>query len=108
LSTLKFQNFEISGMYQLTPALSLGAEYVYTIENFDASTGNVKPKMHTVALMADYNLSKRTDVYVQGAYEKVAGDSTGTSLDRADVGGASDLSSSSKQFIARVGLRHKF
>ncbi len=113
LSSLKFQNFEINGLYQLTPALSLGAEYVFTTAKSDSTnsagiSSSPKQKMHTVALMADYNVSKRTDVYVQGAYEKVAGDSTGTSLDRADVGGASDLSSTNKQFIARVGLRHKF
>ena len=109
LTTLKFQNIELNGMYQLTPALSLGAEYVYTMVNYDTTAGSAKPKMHTFALMADYNVSKRTDVYVQGGFEKVAGDSTGsTAIDRAEVGGASEISSTSKQFIARVGLRHKF
>ena len=57
--------------------------------------------------MADYNLSKRTDVYIQGAFQKVGGDTTGSSLDNAYVPGAADLSGSSRQVVGRVGLRHK-
>lgn len=108
LTRLRFQNFELNGLYQVTPALSLGAMYVYTAENYDTTKGGVKPKIHTFGLMADYNLSKRTDVYVQGAYQKVAGGQTTSSLDQAYVPGADDLSSNSKQLVARVGIRHKF
>lgn len=108
LNTLKFQNFEVNGKYQLTPALYVGAQYVYTMENYDTTLGGVKPKIHTFGLMVDYSLSKRTDVYIQGAFQKVAGDSTGSSLDHAYIPGADDLSSTSKQAVARVGIRHKF
>ncbi|TAL94349.1 MAG: porin [Paraburkholderia sp.] len=108
LSTLKYQNFEINGKYQITPAFFVGAQYVYTLENYDATTGSVKPKIHSVGLMADYNVSKRTDFYLQGAYQKVAGGQTGSSLDRAYVPGAADLSSNSKQLVMRVAIRHKF
>lgn len=108
VTTLKFQNFELNGKYQLTPALYVGAQYVYTMENYDTTLGGVKPKVHTFGLMVDYSLSKRTDVYIQGAFQKVAGDSTGSSLDHAYVPGAADLSSTSKQAVARVGIRHKF
>jgi predicted porin len=108
LTSLKFQNFELNGKYQFTPAFFVGAQYVYTLENYDATTGSVKPKIHSVGLMADYNISKRTDFYVQGAFEKVAGASTGSSLDQAYVLGAADLSSTSKQLVFRVAMRHKF
>lgn len=108
LNTLKYQNFELNGKYQITPAFFVGAQYVYTLENYDATTGSVKPKIHSVGLMADYNLSKRTDLYVQGAYQKVAGSQTGSSLDRAYVPGAADLSSNSKQLVVRAAIRHKF
>ena len=57
LNTLKYQNFEVNGKYQFTPAFFVGAQYVYTMETYDASTGNVKPKIHSVGLMADYFLS---------------------------------------------------
>lgn len=108
LATLKYQNFEVNGKYQITPVFFVGAQYVYTLENYDASTGSVKPKIHSVGLMADYNISKRTDFYVQGIYQKIAGSQTGSSLDQAYVPGADDLSSTSKQFVARIAIRHKF
>jgi len=108
VTRLRFQNFEVNGKYQLTPALYVGAQYVYTMENYDTTLGGVKPKIHTFGLMVDYNLSKRTDVYIQGAFQKVAGDSTGSALDHAYIPGADDLSSTSKQAVARVGIRHKF
>lgn len=108
LNTLKFQNFEVNGKYQIGAALSVGAEYGYTLVNYDAATGTAKPKIHTVGLMVDYNLSKRTDVYVQSELQKVTGDRTGSSLDQAYVPGADGLSSGSQQLVARVGIRHKF
>lgn len=109
VNRLRFQNIEVNGKYQLTPALYVGAQYVYTMENYDTTAGSAKPKVHSFGLMADYNLSKRTDVYVQGAFQKVAGDKTGSStMDGAFVPGADDHASTSKQVLARVGIRHKF
>ena len=108
LTSLKYQNFEVNGKYQVTPSFFVGAQYVYTMESYEATTGSVKPKIHSVGLMADYNLSKRTDVYLLGAYQKVAGSATGSSLDQAYVPGAQDLSSSSKQLMVHAGIRHKF
>ncbi|GLU30935.1 porin [Trinickia caryophylli] len=108
VGSIRFQNFEINGKYQLTPALYLGAQYVYTLERYSTTLGTAKPRIHSFGLMADYNLSKRTDIYIQGAYQRVAGDSTGSSLDQAYVPGAADLSGTSRQVVGRVGLRHKF
>ena len=86
----------------------MGAEYAYTLERYEATTGTVKPGIHMFGLMADYNLSKRTDVYLQGVYQLVTGDATGSSLDRAYVPGAQDLSSTSRQLVVRAALRHTF
>ncbi len=108
VTALKYQNFEVNGKYQFTPAFFVGAQYVYTLAHYDATTGSVKPKIHSIGLMADYNLSKRTDVYLMGAYQKVAGDATGSSLDQALIPGAPDLSSTSKQLMVHAGIRHKF
>lgn len=108
LSNLRFQNFEVNGKYQFTPALFVGGMYTYTRASFNATTGKEHPTYHQIGLMADYNLSKRTDVYVQGAYQHVAGDKTGTVLDVAYVPGAADVSSNCNQFVTRVAIRHKF
>ncbi|RZF27558.1 porin [Paraburkholderia sp. UYCP14C] len=108
LDTLKYQNFEINGKYQLTPAFFVGAQYVYTIMNYDASSGGVTPKIHSAGLMADYNLSTRTDVYVQGEYQRVTGPSTQSILDNAFIPGTQAPSSTGTQVAVRVALRHKF
>ncbi|QBR02272.1 porin [Paraburkholderia pallida] len=108
LNALKYQNFELNGKYQFTPAFFVGAAYTYTLERYEATTGTVKPGIHMFGLMADYNLSKRTDVYLQGVYQLVTGDATGSSLDRAYVPGAQDLSSTSRQLAVRAALRHTF
>ncbi|MEM5387310.1 porin [Paraburkholderia phymatum] len=108
LNTLKFQNFELNAKYQITPAFFVGGEYVYTMENYDASTGGVKPKVHSVGLMADYNVSKRTDFYVQGMYQKIAGDKTNSIMDNAFILGTQAPSSTANQFAFRAAIRHKF
>jgi predicted porin len=108
LSSLRFNNFEANAKYQFTPALYVGAMYTYTRTDFDATSGKLHPNYQSAGLMADYNLSKRTDVYVQGAYQHVGGDKTGTVLDFAFVPGADNVSSTQNQFVARVALRHKF
>ncbi|REE21395.1 putative porin [Paraburkholderia sp. BL27I4N3] len=108
LNSLKYQNFEVNGKYQISPMLFVGAQYVYTMETYDASTGGVKPKIHSFGLMADYNLSKRTDVYIQGQYQQVTGDTTYSILDDAFNVGTQSPSSTSKQVVVRAAIRHKF
>lgn len=108
LSALKFDNFEVNAKYQLTPAVSAGAMYTYTKASFDATSGKLSPVYHSAGLMVDYALSKRTDVYMQGAYQHVGGDKTGTVLDVAYVPGAAAVSSTTNQFVVRAAIRHKF
>jgi predicted porin len=108
LSALRYQNFEINGKYQFTPVFFVGAMYTYTRADFNATSGELNQNYQTAGLMADYSLSRRTDVYVQGAYQHVGGDRTGTVLDDAYVVGADDVSSGRSQIVARVGLLYKF
>lgn len=98
-----FQSAELWGQYSLTPATTLGLGYTYT-DGKDSATG-VKPKFHQVNAIADYRLSKRTDVYLMGVWQHASGGSA-----KADIydGFAANESSSANQVLARVGLRHKF
>lgn len=107
-SLLRFQNLEFTGTYQVTPGFFVGAQYVYTLLDANTAARNMSLKFHTAGLMADYVLSKRTDIYVQGAYEKVAGDKTGTVLDYAYITGAGGISSTSSQVALRAAIRHRF
>src|ERR1700744_5568915 len=60
----RFNNYELNGRYNLTPALSLAGAYTYT----DARLDGEKPSFHQFSLQTAYALSKRTDVYLQGEY----------------------------------------
>ncbi|UVS98884.1 porin [Burkholderia glumae] len=108
LTATRFDNFEVNGKYQLTPAFFLGAQYAYTSGIFDTADGAAKPHYHTLGLMADYSLSKQTDVYLQGAWQRVGGDRTGTAVDGGYLIGTDGPSASSSQFSVRAAIRHKF
>jgi predicted porin len=107
-NSLKFDNFEVNGRYQITPSLVASAMYTFTKGSFDASTGTSEPKWHQAGLMIDYFLSRRTDVYAQAAYQHVTGSSTGTALDQALIPGAAGVSSTTSQVVARIGIKHTF
>jgi len=102
----------IGANYQVTPALGLTLEYNYdNVKSFLASTSTPNPWQ--VAFIADYTLSKRTDVYLTTAYAKNAG----LGLDSAMIGYANSLSLGNSYTLASgqsnmlgvaVGIRHKF
>ncbi|MFT4437137.1 porin [Caballeronia sp. 15715] len=110
INSLRFQNFEVNFRYLVTPSFFIGGQYVYTTEKMSATNLVASPKINLLGLMVDYSLSKRTDVYLQSAYERVSGDKTGTVLDHAYItttaGGG--LSSSANQLAVRIAVRHRF
>ncbi|MPW18073.1 porin [Paraburkholderia sp. CNPSo 3157] len=103
----KFDNVEINGQYYLMPDLSLIGAYTYTHGRLESTTGSDSPNWHQVALMLNYSLSKRTSVYVQGAWQHTNG-KTGTDFDGAHIVGSSGVSSSGNQAVARIAMSHKF
>lgn len=92
--------------YQATPALLLGAGYTYM-----KSSGNTSATYHQASLGADYNLSKRTDVYLVGAYQHASGNTSngtgGTQAATASIGSYGYDGTNSQELVA-LGLRHKF
>ena len=57
--------------------------------------------------MADYRFSRRTDVYIQGVWQRVS-PSGNSPLGVAWINGVTEPSSTSNQVEATVGLRHRF
>jgi len=108
LSNLRFQNFEVNAKYQFTPSFYVGTMYVYTRATLTSATGKLHPNYQTVGLMGDYNVSRRTDLYIQGVYQHVGGDSTGSVLDVAYNTGADGVSSTGNQLVVRAAIRHQF
>ncbi|RZF23927.1 porin [Paraburkholderia sp. UYCP14C] len=107
-SNLRFQNFEANAKYQFTPAFYAGLMYYYTRATLKQPSQTTHPNYQMVGLMGDYALSKRTDFYLQGAYQRVGGDETGSVLDVAYVPGADGVSSNGNQLVVRAAIRHKF
>jgi len=100
----RVSNYEVNGTYNLSPTLLLGLSYTYTDASTRSATlADLKPKYHQVNAAVDYLLSRRTDVYLVGIYQKAAGDATA-----ASINGAGGASSSKSQAAVISGLRHKF
>ena len=103
----KFNNFEFNGQYFFNPATYLGASAAYTNAHFNGASGDTTSNWTQVALTAGYLLSKRTSVYVQGAWQH-ANSSTGTGLDQPFIIGSAGASTSKNQFVGRIALLQKF
>jgi predicted porin len=99
--------FEGGVKYDLSTAMSLSGGYTFT-----KLSGNFDGKWHQVNLTLDYALSKRTDVYLLGVYQKALGSNNGVPV-QAEIGSSSSYFGSSgngtsNQIAARVGFRHRF
>ncbi|AUT62532.1 porin [Paraburkholderia terrae] len=93
--------------YQATPAMLVGVGYSYTHSNGDTSA-----TYHQVSLGADYNLSKRTDLYMTAAYQHASGQTrdanTNTITDAQASIGSYGYAGTSHQEMVNLGIRHKF
>ncbi|WP_250520430.1 MULTISPECIES: porin [unclassified Caballeronia] len=100
-----FQNFEGNIRYALTPAVELSGAYTYS--RAGGNGGGGIPHWNQVSAMADYRFSRRTDVYIQGAWQRSS--PSGTSpLGVAWINGVTAPASTTNQLEAAVGLKHRF
>ncbi|WGS53842.1 porin [Paraburkholderia sp. D15] len=97
-----FQNGSVFASWMITPAFQLIGGYNYT-----KSGGNSSATYHQANLGVDYLLSKRTDVYLTGAYTHANGQN-GAGDAQAVVGSYDVDAGKQSQLLAIVGLRHKF
>ncbi|WP_322021557.1 MULTISPECIES: porin [unclassified Burkholderia] len=104
----KFDNFEVNGLYHFTTAFYVGAAYTYTQARVASTVGSFNPKWHQLSAKLNYDLSKRTSVFVEGVYQHALNAHTGTDFDYAYVPGAADIASGPNQYVARVALLHHF
>ena len=98
-NSARFQNAEVNARYALTPALSLAGSYTYTRGNLAGTS----PHWNQFNLQTDYLLSKRTDVYLQGEYQRT----NKNAIVSADINGLA-ASNSNQQIAVTAGLRHRF
>jgi len=92
---------ELGATYRFTPALQVGASYMYmkgndTLENNHA---------HQLSASVDYFLSKRTSVYATAVYQRANAGAQALISGIVDPNGTS---SGPSQFLARVGVLTRF
>lgn len=110
-STATFNDVQLNVLYRLTPAwrLLVAADYLnrnaLTAGNGDA-IDSAKYLQYQASL--DYSLSKRTDVYAMALYQRALGDDSTGGPAVAAITDTTAISANGKQFVARVGIRHKF
>jgi predicted porin len=102
-SSVTFDNYEAWAKYSVTPAIMLGAAYVYTHGkvNYNGET----PNYQQVSLMGSYSLSKRTTLYAMSAFQKAGGSATQADIFDYAIGSAS---TTDRQLMFRVGITHFF
>jgi predicted porin len=87
------RTYEISESYTVTPAVFISAGYSYT---------RMSPSIwRDIAVVGDYLLSKRTDVYVEASFQNVSGGAHAGFL-------TLPASSNGHESAARVGIRTLF
>ncbi|MFP3606493.1 porin [Paraburkholderia sp. SIMBA_053] len=87
--------FQLGTTWQATPTVQIKAAAIYDLAHHVNANGEGGNKF-SAFLTGDYSLSKRTDVYLAGAYSKVSGTFNGP------FAGNDDSAS------ATLGLRHRF
>ncbi|VVE71705.1 porin [Pandoraea anapnoica] len=100
-TSLHIDNFDLTAVYNVSPALALSAAYVYSMGHY----GGIDATSHwnQGQLSVDYFLSKRTDIYAYVNYVKATGP-----LATAVLFLASAPSSNKEQTAFVAGIRHRF
>jgi predicted porin len=107
---VRFNIFDAGVRYSYSPFVTFGLGYNYTISNgVTAADGKLVGNQHynQVFGLADYLLSKRTDIYFTWAWQAASGTSSVGTPAVADIGNLGD-SSTNHQFMVRLSLRHRF
>ncbi|SAK54112.1 porin [Caballeronia hypogeia] len=109
-SQAKFHNFDIAVSYKFSPFLSTGLAYNYLKATAVGKAGNSdvgNQHYNQFSWATDYVLSKRTELYGAIGYQIASGTN---SLGRSAVANISNLgdSSTDKQVLVRLAIRHRF
>lgn len=102
----RFDTGRVFGRIQFTPATAMALGYVYTRARGDASAD-----YHQVSIGAYYNLSKRTDLYLEGACQRAGGiqrSAAGASHAAVASIGSYGIDGGRWQMLALAGIRHRF
>lgn len=94
--------------YQATSGLKLSLEYIYQKIKTINSVPPTQSNPWQLAFIADYNLSKRTDLYLTTAYARNAGLALDQAAVDANAAGYGLPAATNNMLGVAVGVRHKF
>ncbi|ABB07981.1 porin [Burkholderia lata] len=100
-SGLSFNNYELNATFHATAAVDVKGAYTYTTASVDGK----HPHWNQFGLLAEYALSKRTQVYLDAVYQRVHGDDTPFS--QAQINTLSPASGNTQALVG-LGIRHRF
>lgn len=108
--SVHFNSAEASLRYQINPALVVGLAYNYTnSSNVSSSTGTNNGATYQQGMVGvDYFLSKSTDIYLVGIYQKASGTDSRNRPAIASINNQSSPSGNDHQAVVRIAMRHKF
>jgi GBP family porin len=102
-ASLRFDNYEVSVRYHITPTLRVVGAYTFT-DGASSISGATSPKWNQANLLLEYALSKRTFLYAEGQYQHVSG---GGNVFTADLNGLAP-SANNKQVAVTAGVLTRF
>ena len=111
VSGVRFDTAELGGLYSVTPGLQVGLAYSYTRAKIQALDSNTN--INKISLGGIYSLSKRTQLYATGNFEKMSGAGLGINPVTGAFENYAQLaylgsSNSSSQLEISVGIKHNF
>ena len=97
-----FDNYEVNARYDVHPAVRLSGGFTHTRGTSQAGGSTQHSAWNQVGVLANYAMSRRTDLYVEGVYQR-ATDSEETAYINGVGASGSDQAS-----IVAMGMRHRF
>lgn len=98
--SMRFANYQAGFSYLFTPAVLVSLGYIYTDQQSSAASAT-DAHYHLMALGCQYYLSKATDLYVNGIFQRASGAN-------AWIEAIPAPSTTGNQFVAVIDMRHKF
>ncbi|EYS86887.1 porin [Cupriavidus sp. SK-4] len=98
-SDLRIDNYHLNVNYQVVRNTYLGAAWLYASGKY--SSGQA-PKWQQFTLFVDQFLSKRTDIFLIGRYQRAMGDATTAAIFGYPTSAGRD------QVVVTTGMRHRF
>ncbi|MDQ0140506.1 porin [Cupriavidus necator] len=98
-SDLRINNYHLNFNYQVVHNTYLGAAYLYATGKY---SGGQAPKWQQFTLFVDQFLSKRTDIFLIGRYQRAMGDAPTAAIFGYPAAAGRD------QIVVTTGMRHRF